>query len=522
LKSLANRLAAARGTYDPFAQLREGPGAFAGFRERWRARAEAEDFGRRATAGWEEDWVMRRRGLRQGDIFLGRVPGSLRPVGIATEKHFVTIGQTGSGKSTGGLIPNLALHEGSALVIDPKGELAMITAARRGAGGQGVNGMGQKVCVLDPFRITGLPVAGYNVFDEMAAVAVRDADRPVSYAGKVAEALVKSMSDKDPYWDNAARTLLRGLILYVFQGPAESRNLVQLRRLLMEGDTAEWESQPPDVRGSLSPFDVLFEKMKRVPAGPYRDTIAAAAATMLAMGANQMGSVLTTAQEHTTFLDAPEIQRVSMASDFLLDDLKREKITVYLCLPINMVSGKEGRWLRMFVVLFIDMMMRDRQATKPPVLLAIDEFPSLGRIDGIETVAPTMRSYGVRFWAVGQDIAQFKAVYPDCWTGFIGGAEAVQFMGVTHPATVDFISERLGKHLVEGRQDGRLVRMERPLLEAEQVGRLLWPSMQNQIIWRGSRRPMKLKVTPYYEYLPAWYYSPDPRYPEAAKRARFR
>jgi type IV secretory pathway TraG/TraD family ATPase VirD4 len=232
--------------------------------------------------------------------------------------------------------------------------------------------------------------------------------------------------------------------------------------------------------------------------------------------------VLTTAQEHTGFLDAPELRRVCERSDFSLEDFRDKKLSVYLCLPLNMVTGKEARWLRMFVVLFIDMMLMGRQAPKPPVLLAIDEFPSLGRLDGIENVAPTMRSYGVRFWAVAQDISQLKAVYPDCWSGFIGNAEAVQFMGVTHAATVDFISERLGKHLVEGRQDGRLVRMERPLLEAEQVGRLLWPGLKNQIVWRGSRRPMKLKVTPYYEYLPAWYYSPDPRYPEAAKRARFR
>ncbi|MCB0376138.1 MAG: AAA family ATPase, partial [Sinomicrobium sp.] len=29
----------------------------------------------------------------------------------------------------------------------------------------------------------------------------------------------------------------------------------------------------------------------------------------------------------------------------------------------------------------------------------------------------------------------------------------------------------------------------------------------------GRRRPMRLKIAPYYEYLPGWYYDPDPRYP---------
>ena len=511
-----------RGDYDPFSGVPEyGRGTSRADRRR-RRREISRDFGMGPTAGWAESAPA----LGQGFIFLGREKGSLDPVGIGTEKHFVTIGQPGSGKSTGAVIPNLCFYEGSCLCIDPKGELAIITAARRGQGGNGVRGMGQDVHILDPFGVSGLGGAAYNVFDEMAAVAARDADRPVSYAGKIAEALIKPSSAKDPYWDNAARTLLRGLILYVFQGPEEGRNLVHLRRLLMEGDVAAWESLDPDAQDKANAFEVLFEQMKQVSPGPYRDTIAAAGASMMVMGSNQMGSVLTTTQEHTTFLDAPEIRRVSMRSDFLLEDLKEKKVTVYLCLPINMVSGKEGRWLRMFVVLFIDMMMRTRKPPASPVLLMIDEFPALGRIDGIEVVAPTMRSYGARFWAVGQDIAQFKAVYPDCWSGFIGGAEAVQFMGLTHPETVEFISKLLGRHQVKSRQgegnQQRTVIEDRPLLDPEQVARFLAPDLKNQIIWRGSRLPLRLLVTPYFEYLPAWYYSPDPHFREAEKRSRFR
>ena len=47
-----------------------------------------------------------------------------------------------------------------------------------------------------------------------------------------------------------------------------------------------------------------------------------------------------------------------MKSDFLLEDLKNRTISVYLCLPLNAVSGIEGRWLRMFVMLTVDMMSR--------------------------------------------------------------------------------------------------------------------------------------------------------------------
>jgi type IV secretion system protein VirD4 len=461
-----------------------------------------------------------------GDIFLGRpklfIGGMLRPVGIRTERHMITIAGTGSGKSTAALIPNLCLHEGSALVIDPKGELAKVTAIRRGPGDGPGKGLGQGVHVVDPYSLTQFASSSYNPFHEMEHVSRDNPDAAVSYAGKIAEALVKPMSEKESYWDDAAKTFIRGLVLYVHAHEDQKRrNLLRLRELVMQGDVEGYDAAvKAGVEGirKLTPFDVLMEKMKLARGGPHGDAIASAAGSIDMMGEGQRGSVITTAQEHTAFLDIPEIRKVSESCDFLLQDFKTDFKTVYLVLPINSLKGQEGRWLRMFVLLFIDMMMRVQQAPSPPVLLAIDEFPSLGRLEGIETVAPVMRSYGVRFWAVAQDISQLQAVYPDCWTGFIGGAEAVQFMGVNHPATAEFISERLGSWEVirEGRREARR------LLDPEQVSRFLAKDHKNQIVWFGHKRPMKLKICPYFEYMPWWYYSRDGRFKERWRRSFWR
>lgn len=485
-------------------------------------------FGEHATGRFASFWEILSNEYKTGDIFLGRpkliIGGMLRPIGIRTEKHFVTIASTGGYKSTGALIPNLCIHEGSVLVIDPKGELAAITARRRGNGGGGVRGIGQPVFVLDPFKIVpGFVSSCYNVFDEMERVAKVDADRPVSYARKVAQALVPSTS-RDPYWDDAPRTFITGLLLHIFQGPKEQRNLIRLRELIMEGDTQvlqQFIRSGGDKRGDA--FDALLTMMKNTPEGPYRHVIVGSANSLSKMSPNQRGSVLTMTMEHTSFLDMPEIRKIVMHSDFLLEDLKNRSISVYLCLPLNAVSGIEGRWLRMFVLLTIDMMTRVNKAPKRPLLLAIDEFPSLGRLDGIETVAPTMRSQGVRLWVIGQDIEQFEKVYPDSWGTFIGNAEAVQFMGVTHPPTVAFLAERLGQHQVTSRQDMgegkfRDLLSERPLRDPDQIARMLAKDNKNQIIWRGSKRPMILKVCPYFEYMPWWYYSKDKRFREKFNR----
>lgn len=497
---------------------------FLGFRDWWEM---SQHFGRGPTSKWASLPEVLSHRFCGGDVFLGRpklfVGGMMRPIGMATEKHMVTIAGTGSGKSTAALIPNLCIHEGSLLCIDPKGELATITADRRGRGWLS-RGMGQSVYILDPFGIVDQDAgfhASYNPFDEIARVSESDPDRAVSYAAKIAEALVRPMSQHETYWDNAAKTFIRGVILYILVHDPK-KDLVRLRQLLMEGDIEGWRAaidQRLITQDGTSPFEYLLDRMGEVREGQHGEVIAACASMVSMMGENQRGSVITTAQEHTAFLDLPEIRRVSERSDFLLEDLKRSRVSVYVCVPVNMVSGPVGRWLRMFVMLFIDMMTRIQEAPNPPVLLAIDEFPSLGKLDGIETVAPVLRSYGVRFWAVGQDIAQFMNVYPDVWTGFIGGAEAVQFMGLIHPSTVDFIVERLGQH--EVREGGRPVGA-RPLLDRDQIGRFLAKSHKNQIIWYGSKRPMKLKICPYYEYLPWWYYWPDPRFREMPHRAFWR
>jgi type IV secretory pathway TraG/TraD family ATPase VirD4 len=90
------------------------------------------------------------------------------------DRHLLTIAPTRSGKGTSAIVPNLLTYQESALVIDPKGENARMTAARRGDGhsAAGIPGMGQKVHVVDPWAITwpaGLALLGSSVMRPTAA-----------------------------------------------------------------------------------------------------------------------------------------------------------------------------------------------------------------------------------------------------------------------------------------------------------------------------------------------------------------
>ena len=513
------------GLHDPFRPWLRWGGGMAWLIGLWDWWEMIRRFGKGPSASWAGLVEMIEGWWGEDEVFLGRpwtrLGGFGWPVGVATEKHMVTIAGTGSGKSTAALIPNLCLHRGSLLCIDPKGELAAVTAGRRRA-------LLQDVHILDPFSVVpGAERSSYNPFDEMAAVEAKNPDMVVSFAARVAEALVKPLSEKDAYWDKAAKTLIGGLVLYIFAHELpERRTLMRLRELVTEGDVEGYEYAVE--QGLVDPkkddrFDFLLQEMRSVREEKYGGPIARAAGTIMMMAGPQRGSVVTTAQEHTAFLDNPVMEKVLKGksdSPLLLRDLKERPLSVYVCLPVTAVNGPEGRWLRLFVLLFIEAAMADAmKAVWPPVLLAIDEFPNLGKLEGIELIAPMMRSYGVRFWAVGQDVSQFSDTYPSTWTGFIGGAEAVQFMGVTHPPTVDFLCDLLGHHEVQRAGEGLRAF---PLLDRDQLMRFLAKARGNQVVWYGSRRAMRLKVCPYFEYMPPWYYDADPRYGESRWRSFWR
>src|SRR5699024_3369573 len=87
-----------------------------------------------------------------GKILVGALGDRL--IGIDDNRHVMTVAGSRTGKSVT-LVSNLLFYRGSVLALDPKGELAAITAERRAA-------LGQKVCILDPFNIAPERLNGYR------------------------------------------------------------------------------------------------------------------------------------------------------------------------------------------------------------------------------------------------------------------------------------------------------------------------------------------------------------------------
>ena len=67
-------------------------------------------------------------------------------------------------------------------------------------------------------------------------------EETIDEAGRIADALVVvHEQSEDPFWDESARAMVKGLILHVITAPQfkDRRNLVTVRQLILRGD---WES----------------------------------------------------------------------------------------------------------------------------------------------------------------------------------------------------------------------------------------------------------------------------------------
>lgn len=332
------------------------------------------------------------------------------------ERHLLTIAPTRAGKGVSTVVPNLLTFPGSAIIIDPKGENAKITYARRAATG--------RVYVLDPWQITGLPVSHFNPLD----ILTPDSPTLIDDALLIADALVvPDPGSQSQFWSDQARAFIAGFLLYLATDPnkAEHRHLGPLRDIL---------SATPD---EFAEIGLAMARSAHLP-------VRAAAARILAQNDEVRASILSTAQQNTHFLDSPALRENLSRSDFRFADLKgRNPATVYIVLPVDRI-GTYSRWLRLLIALGIAQLARVPNEGARPVLFLLDEFAQLGRLQMVEDAYGLMAGMGIQLHAIVQDLSQLDRLYPGSWQTFLANAGAIQVFGTRDLHTAEYFSKMLG------------------------------------------------------------------------------
>lgn len=392
-----------------------------------------------------------------GDFWLGRT-FSGKSFGWKDDVNLLTCAGPRAGKGVSVVVPNLLEFPGSAVVVDPKGELATLTARHRR------DRLGQKVIVLDPARSADVPDelrGSYNPFDEL-----NSGDPFVITAAQVIASgiVTPNPKAKEPFWDDSAVDLIQSAILYMLKYyPAADRTLMKLRETVALGDRQGYEDwakgrrelDPQFESDASGPFDFLIDGMYDTPdfGGVVRET----AAKIARMGEQTRGSVLSTAATHLDFVKSPELWEVLRTSEdpgrtFQLKELRRQDrpLTVYLCLPVDMMH-RQGRWFRMIIAQMIKFIERTSfdKAKDSPILMMIDEFFQLGPMPSIINTLTYSPGFGLRLWLIVQDLNQLKANYPDTWETIIGACGIKQFFGVNDLTTAKYVSELLGEEEID-------------------------------------------------------------------------
>ena len=359
------------------------------------------------------------------------------PIRYNGARHLLTVSPTRSGKGVSSIIPNLLTYKGSALIIDPKGENALITALRRGKGDRtkGIAGLGQNVIVLDPWDIAasklGLPQSSFNPLDW-----IREGDPDAAEnAFILADALVISENEKSEnrFWDEEAKALLTGVILYVAIAPEEAqhrhlgrvRDIIILDEFRLKKKLTEMYKHPHPVIKSMASRTALKED-------------------------KLLGSVLAGAQAHTHFLDSPRIRASLSRSDFQFEELKSKQTSIYLILPADRLSTF-GRWLRLLIQQAITVNARNIEV-KPerPILFLLDEMPTLGKLPALEQAYGLMAGFGMQLWGIAQDLSQLAKVYGEFgWQTFISNSGVIQYFGSRDEKTAEYFSTLCGVTTIE-------------------------------------------------------------------------
>ena len=355
-------------------------------------------------------------------------------IGMTDDRHLLTCAGSRSGKGRACIIPNLLSYGGSCLVVDCKGENADVTASWR------AEHLGHKVAILDPFSITNERLSSHRMSFNSLTFLTLDNPTIVEDAGLIADALIVSDS-KDPHWSETARDFIEGVILHVVTDHRfhdEERTLPTVADLIV---------------GKRMELDELLGEMMQN--SSLENHVVAAARTMAEKPSTEQGSVISTARRNLRFLQYQSIRSVCDRHDFDLEDLKRDKLTVYLCLPATRMSTC-AQWLRLFVNLTLGAMERVSAPPSIPVLMLLDEFPVLGYLKELETAAGQIAGLGVKLWPVVQDLGQLKTLYKNRWETFLGNSGVLQFFGNSEATTLDWISKRLGQTCVTTTTQGSL------------------------------------------------------------------
>ncbi|RZL45748.1 MAG: type IV secretory system conjugative DNA transfer family protein [Variovorax sp.] len=328
-------------------------------------------------------------------ILVGKFGGKL--VRLPGQQFVILAAPTRSGKGVGIVIPNLLEYGESMVVLDIKQENFEITSGWR-------KSQGQDVYLFNPFAEDRRT----HRWNPLTYVSDDPAFR-VSDLMSIAAMLYPDGADDQKFWVSQARNAFMAFALYLFeewdaensQGTAEDcrmpRTLGQIYKL------------------SSGNGDDLRKHYESIAQKPFLSGHARSAfSNLLSQAPETFASILGSFKEPLNAWINPVLDAATSADDFLLTDVRKKKMTIYIGIQPNKLAES-----RLIVNLFFSQLInvntkelpQNNPQLKHQCLLLMDEFTSIGKVNIIAGAVSYMAGYNIRLLPIIQSMAQLDATY---------------------------------------------------------------------------------------------------------------
>jgi type IV secretion system protein VirD4 len=293
------------------------------------------------------------------------------------------------------VIPTLLSWRHSVVVNDIKGENWAVTAGFRKA-------LGHTVLKFDPTSTDGSSVR-YNPLEEIRLRSDFEIMDVQNIATMIVDPDGKGMAD---HWAKTGYALLVGAILHVLYSEKDRT---------LRGVASFLSCPSRDVEQTMN----LMLSTPHLGSSPH-PVIAESARELINKSENERSGVISTAMSFLSLYRDPVIANVTAVSDFRISDLMNHEtpVSLFLIMP---PSDKDR--LKPLIRLILNQIVRqltekmefyDGRALanyKHRLLLLIDEFPALGRLDVMQEALAFIAGYGIKAFLITQDLSQLYAAY---------------------------------------------------------------------------------------------------------------
>ena len=302
-------------------------------------------------------------------------------------EHVLCFAPTRSGKGVGLVVPSLLTWPGSAIVHDIKGENWQLTAGFRAQHG--------RVLLFDP---TNANSSAYNPLLE-----VRRGEWEVRDVQNIADILVdpEGSLERRSHWEKTSHALLVGAILHVLYAEKD-KTLAGVANFL---------SDP--ARSIEATLAAMMKTPHLGEAGPH-PVVASAARELLNKSDNERSGVLSTAMSFLGLYRDPVVATVTSRCDWRIGDIVGDTgpATLYLVVPPSDINRTKPL-IRLLLNQIGRRLTEDLKARsdRHRLLLMLDEFPALGRLDFFESALAFMAGYGLKAFLIAQSLNQIEKAY---------------------------------------------------------------------------------------------------------------